>query len=155
MENIADNSHLYRVRNWGNIWNLKVPPKVKNLIWRICWGYLPTRARLLDKGVNCTSFCDVCDESYEDTTHLFFDCPRARNVWQHSLLLSKVVSVMQNSNTAAEIIFTLLQELPQGQAEQFATLLWRVWKSRNLRVWENVTDTWQVIVERAKQLLQN
>jgi len=74
-------------------------------------------------------------------------------VWQHSLLLSKVISVMQNSNTAVEIIFTLLQELPQGQAEQFATLLWSVWKSRNLRVWENITDTGQVIVERAKQLL--
>jgi len=135
-ENIADNSHLYRVGNWGNIWKLKVPSKVKNLIWRICRGCLTTRARLLDKGVNCTSLCAMCDESYEDTSHVFFDCPRARNVWQHSLLSSKVVSVMQNSNTAAEIIFTLLHELPSGQAEQFATLLWSVWKTCNLRVWE-------------------
>ena len=155
MKNIADNSHLYRTGNWGSIWKLKVLPKVKNLLWRICQGCLPTRARLLDKGVNCTSLCAMCDESYEDTSHVFFDCLRARIVWQQSLLLSKVISVMQKSSTTAEIIFTLLQELPQGQAEQFATLLWSVWKSRNLRVWENVTDTGQVIVERAKQLLQN
>ena len=155
MKNIADNSHLYRTGNWGSIWKLKVLPKVKNLLWRICQGCLPTRARLLDKGVNCTSLCAMCDESYEDTSHVFFDCLRARIVWQQSLLLSKVISVMQKSSTTAEIIFTLLQELPQGQAEQFATLLWSVWKSRNLRVWENVTDTGQVIVEPAKQLLQN
>lgn len=76
-------------------------------------------------------------------------------MWQHSLLLSKLISVMQNSNTAAEIIFTQLQELPQGQAEQFATLLWIVWKSRNLRVWQNDTDTGQDILERTKQLLLN
>ncbi|XP_039691241.1 uncharacterized protein [Medicago truncatula] len=42
-------------------------------------------------------------------------------------------------------LFSLLQEMPQGQAEQIATLLWSVWKSRNLRVWENVTDTGQQI----------
>jgi hypothetical protein len=80
MENIADNSHLHRSGDWANIWKLKVPPKVKNLLWRICRECLPTRARLLDKGVNCTSLCVMCEESYEDVSHVLFDCPRARKI---------------------------------------------------------------------------
>lgn len=56
MEEIAGNSHLHRAGNWDNIWRIKVPPKVKNLIWRVCRNCLPTRARLLDKGVHCP-FC--------------------------------------------------------------------------------------------------
>ena len=154
-KNVANNSHLHRIGNWDNIWRLKVSPKVKNLIWRICRGCLPTRARLLDKGVNCTSLCGLCDESYEDTIHVLFDCPRARNVWQHSLLWSKVYLVMQNNNTVADIIFALLRELTQDQSQMFATLLWSIWKSRNLRVWQNTTETTQAIAERARFLLYN
>ena len=153
IEDVADNSHLHRIGNWDNIWRLKVPPKVKNLMWRICWGCLPTRARLLDKGVNCTSLCGLCDKSYEDTIHVLFDCPRARNVWKHSLLWSKVYSVMRNNNTVADIIFSLLRELTQDQSQMFATLLWSIRKSCNLRVWKNKTKTIQAIVERARFLL--
>jgi hypothetical protein len=94
MESIADNSHLNRPGNWSSIWKLKVPTKIKNMIWRVCRGCLPTRARLLDEGVNCSSMCVMCEESYEDVSHVLFECPRARKVWQDSLLLSKVNSVM-------------------------------------------------------------
>jgi hypothetical protein len=114
IEDVADNSHLHRIGSWDNIWRLKVPPKVKNSIWRICRGCLPTRARLL--GRKCTSLCGLCDESYEDTIHVLFDCPRARNVWQHSLLWSKVYLVMRNNNTVDDIIFALLRELTQDQS---------------------------------------
>jgi hypothetical protein len=34
--------HHQRPRDWSVIWRLKVPPKVKNLIWRMCRGCLPT-----------------------------------------------------------------------------------------------------------------
>lgn len=127
---------------------------MKNLVWRVCKGCIPTRARLLDKGVNCSS-CVMCEESYDDVSHVLFDCPRATKVWQDSLLLSKVNSVMLRNNTAAEFIFALLQELSHDQAELFAPVLWSLWKSRNLRLWQNVTETSQAILERAKQLLAN
>ena len=99
MEVIADNSFLHRTGNWSSIWNLKVPPKVKNLLWRICRGCLPTRARLLDKGVNCPSTCVMCDENnYEDATHVLFDCTKARSVWQNCSLIYKVISVITRTN---------------------------------------------------------
>jgi hypothetical protein len=108
MENIADNSQFHRLGDWVSIWKLKVPMKVKNLLWRICRECLPTRARLLDKGVNCTSLCVMCEQSYEDASHVLFDCPRARKIWQDCLLLIKVNSVMLVNNTVAELFFALL-----------------------------------------------
>ncbi|KAI5441836.1 hypothetical protein KIW84_011044 [Lathyrus oleraceus] len=32
--------------DWCSLWNIKAPPKVKHLLWRICKGCLPTRDRL-------------------------------------------------------------------------------------------------------------
>ncbi|AES65936.1 hypothetical protein MTR_2g059130 [Medicago truncatula] len=62
----------------------------------------------------------MCEECYEDVSHVLFDYPRARKVWQDGLLLSKVNSVMLWNNTAAEFIFALLQETSHTQAEDIA-----------------------------------
>ncbi|KEH30867.1 hypothetical protein MTR_4g084760 [Medicago truncatula] len=35
--------------NWNENWNLKLPPKIKNFMWRICRNCLPTPMRLLTK----------------------------------------------------------------------------------------------------------
>lgn len=82
-----------------------------------CRGCLPTRARLLDKGVNCPSTCAMCEESYEDATRVLFDCPKARNVWLNCSIVDRVNSVMLGNNTAAEITSVLLQELTKEKAE--------------------------------------
>ncbi|XP_024640669.1 uncharacterized protein [Medicago truncatula] len=131
----------------------KVPLKVNNFLWRVCRDCLPTQARLLDKGVNCTYLCGLCEECYEDTTHVLFDCPKARNVWLNCSMVDKVSSVMLNHNTAAEIILALLKELTKEKFEQFAMNLWSLWKSRNLRIWQNISETCQAISARAQQML--
>jgi hypothetical protein len=46
VEELIDVSHLRHPANWQNIWCLKVPPKVKNLLWRMRRGCLPTRVCL-------------------------------------------------------------------------------------------------------------
>lgn len=49
---LIDLSHLRRPGYWSEIWRLKVPPKVKNLVWRMCRSCLPTWVTLHDKGFN-------------------------------------------------------------------------------------------------------
>jgi len=66
VEEIIDVSHLRRPGNWQNIWLLKVPLKVKNILWRMCQGCLPTRVRLQDKGVSCPTNCESCGAAHED-----------------------------------------------------------------------------------------
>ena len=74
-------SHIHRSGYWSRIWKLKSLPKVMNLIWRMCRGCLPTRVRLLDKGVQCPTPCVSCDSNHEDLAHIFFECPFAVRVW--------------------------------------------------------------------------
>lgn len=62
---------------------------------------------------------------------------------------------MLRNNTSAEFIFALLQELSHAQAELFASVLWSLWKSRNLQLWQNEVETLQAIVARAQKLLVN
>lgn len=83
---LKDSSYNWRPGYWSGIWKLKVPPKVKNLVWRICRGCLPTRIRLLDKGVVCPPNCASCDSNNEDLLHVFFTCPFAVQVWHRTSL---------------------------------------------------------------------
>jgi len=75
MEELVDVSHLRRSGYWSGIWRLKVPPKIKNLLWRTCRGCLPTKVRLQDKGVQCPISCVSCDGLHEDLSHICFECP--------------------------------------------------------------------------------
>ena len=74
MEEISDNSHLKRSGYWSGIWKLKVPPKVKSFVWRVCRECLPTRVRLNRRGVTCPSSCVKCNDPHEDSYHVFFHC---------------------------------------------------------------------------------
>jgi len=84
---------------------------------------------------------------------VLFDCSKARNVWLNCSLVNKVNSLMLNNNTATEITFVLLQELLREKAEQFSMNSWSLWKSRNLRIWHNISETSQAITSRARQML--
>jgi hypothetical protein len=72
---LTDSSHLRRGGYWQGIWRLKVPPKVRNLVWRICRDVVPTWRRLQNKGVQCPLSCVVCNGPEEDLNHICFNCP--------------------------------------------------------------------------------
>lgn len=95
----------------------------------------------------------MCDGNYEDDLHVLFDCQRARSVWRDSHLSNDIYVAMQTNNTSADIVFALLQNLPHTKIQLFVTLVWSLWKSWNIQVWQNMSESSQSIVERAHQLL--
>lgn len=46
-----------------------------------------------------------------------------------------------------------MQNLPQTMLENFVTV-WSIWKTRNMQIWQNVSDTCQATLEHAHKLLQ-
>lgn len=120
VEELFDSSHLRRPGNWSGIWKLKVPPKVQNLVWRMCRGCLPTRIRLHDKGVQCPLHCVSCVSTHEDLAHLFFTCPFAIQVWRLSGLLSQIHHAISAS---VDAIFVLIEVFPVEQKQLFAPIL--------------------------------
>jgi len=150
---LIDSSYLWRPGYWSGIWNLKVPPKVKNLIWRMCRGYLPTRVRLLDKGVACPTNCASCASTHEDLLHVFFECPFALQVWHMTGLWGSVQHALAHTTSVTDAVFSLLEKLSTELAQRLTTVIWSLWKHRNIRVWDNVPETSAVVVDRARNMI--
>jgi len=146
----------YRVPgNWNKIWNLKLPPKIKNFMWRICRNCLPTRMRLLTKGVKCSPTCAICDNYEEDGKHLFFECSKSVGCWQRLGFWSSIQHVWSSTISCAELIFSLVQQLDITQQQIFSVTLWSIWKHRNNKVWKNIVETNQHIGDRAVAFLNS
>lgn len=60
---------------WRTLWNLKIPPIVKNFLWRACMGCLPTRDLLRCRKIQVSPVCVVCNVEYESILHIL--CPHA------------------------------------------------------------------------------
>jgi len=146
-------SHLRQPGDWQDIWRLKVPPKVKHLIWRMCCGCLPTRIHLQDKGVSCPTQCVSCTSEHEDLNHIFFECPFAIQVWNAAGLWFDVQHAAILNDTAA--IFYLLEHCPIDFKQRLTALCWSLWKHRNLKVWEDVDELSAHVVDRARVLIND
>jgi len=112
VEELLDVSHLLQLGNWWDIWRLKVLPKVKHLIWRMCRGCLPTRIRLQDKGVSCLTRCVSCTSEHEDLNHIFFECSFSIQVWISAGLWYDIQNAVFHNDITIDSIFYLLEHLP-------------------------------------------
>jgi hypothetical protein len=127
--------------SWNLIWRAKIPPKVKNLLWRICRNILPTRLKLNSRGVQCPTSCAVCNTEDEDIMHVFFMCQKSVQCWQRTGLWDRLNTCLDVNKSVADNLFSILQRLDNEQQELFSVILWSLWKGRNNQIWDNVTNT--------------
>jgi len=121
----------------------------------VCCGSFPTQARLSSRGGSYPTYCVICGSNFEDSIHVLLKCPNAVQVWQAVNLLDKINRVLcQNYNMDA-VIFTLLHKRPPNQSVLLATLMWSLWKRRNLKLWQQKNETVTQAVERATHLLED
>ncbi|KAM6549048.1 hypothetical protein CsatB_020724 [Cannabis sativa] len=59
---------------WRKFWYLKLPPKVKNLLWRALTNCLPTLVSLQTKRVHVYSICSLCNFEPKTTFHIMVGC---------------------------------------------------------------------------------
>lgn len=62
---------------------------------------------------------------------------------------------MTATGSTVDIIFSLLQTLSVTRSQKLAALFWSIWKRRNNKVWENVTDNCATVVERARSMIED
>ncbi|GJR87200.1 RNA-directed DNA polymerase, eukaryota [Tanacetum coccineum] len=79
-------------------WLKVVPIKVNVHAWRVCLDKLPTRANLSLRGMDIPLIlCPLCNTDVESTSHIFFSCSLARQVWRKILLWWEIEDVVFNS----------------------------------------------------------
>jgi len=55
--------------------------------------------------------------------------------------------------STTDAIFSLLQNLSSDLSQRFTTVIWSIWKHRNLRVWDDVTETRALVVELVRSMV--
>ncbi|GAU43244.1 hypothetical protein TSUD_241350 [Trifolium subterraneum] len=107
MRYIIGSDKYHVMGNWNGIWKAQAPHKARHLLWRLCRGCLPTRSRLLERRVECTLNCPVCDEEIEDELHIFFRCAVARDSWSAAGLSSVLHNATYQQTNAMDRIFAI------------------------------------------------
>ncbi|GAU48907.1 hypothetical protein TSUD_99640 [Trifolium subterraneum] len=135
--------------NWNGIWKAQAPHNARHLLWRLCRGCLPTRSRLLERRVECTLNCPVCDEEIEDELHIFFRCAVARDSWSAAGLSSVLHNATYQQTKAMDRIFAVCSNESSDTVGRVAMLLWCIWHNRNDKLWNDDVQMPRQIGRRA------
>lgn len=139
---------------WDKLWDLNIPPKVKNLAWRTVRNWLPTRINLQSKRVMVPSTCANCDSMLEQPWHLFYTCQFAQACWEISAVKNEVNQSPSEIENFADWFFHILGKLDVERKQIFVMTLWGIWHSRNERVWNNTSPSANWTITHATDMLK-
>lgn len=131
------------------LWNLKIPPKVKNFLWHATTNCLPSKSLLRMKRVPVNDMCPSCNSLPETTLHTLVSCPYAQLCWS-------TVHTQPVRGEFHSFYEWLLLIFNQQKKENILTTVmtcWMIWKHRNELVWNQRRLEISEIVESAKSIL--
>ncbi|XP_062103848.1 uncharacterized protein LOC133814961 [Humulus lupulus] len=134
---------------WRNLWNLKIPPKAKNILWRATSGCLPTSLLLRSRHIEIPPVCAVCQSDQESILHALVTCPFANSCWAKSKVGVLVGPFSEFGDWFAEV----LSKGNMESAAEAGVLCWEIWKARNTLVWNQKRSLVDEVVLSASLLL--
>ena len=80
--NLAGTSSLAQQNKfWKDLWQLRVPTKIKHFAWRACNRSLPTMVNLQRRHITALDTCEECKTQPEDELHALWSCSKLVEVW--------------------------------------------------------------------------
>lgn len=67
--------------SWRSIWSLKLPPAVRNFLWRSMHNILPVLTVLAAHRVAVEVLCPLCRDQPETLDHLMKGCVDVVPIW--------------------------------------------------------------------------
>lgn len=112
---------------WDGIWKLKVPGRIKHVLWKACTNSLPTKVNLMKQKILNDSICQLCGRFQEDTKHALWDCEAVKRVWCKEF--SWINPLEAAHGTFLDLVDRLMSR--PSVTELFATTAWFIWTHRN------------------------
>lgn len=122
----ADNSGF-----WRRLWNLKIPPKVKNFLWRATKECLPTKDLLCRRRVPVNVICPTCNNAPESILHSLVTCSYAEASWS-KLAIPALSGEFSSFTEWLQLVF---QQRSSNDVHITVMICWMLWKARNDLVW--------------------
>ncbi|MED6205429.1 hypothetical protein PIB30_118394 [Stylosanthes scabra] len=130
--------------NWLWIWKLRIPEKIKTLIWLCLHEALPTNVFRFNRGVVSSMLCSRCNLYPETVLHCLRDCPMARPIWDY---MQFPTSDMVHSAD----IKTWISSGVHLDELVFCATLWWIWRDRNNSIF-NPDEKWSPLKVKALSL---
>ncbi|KAK1295842.1 hypothetical protein QJS10_CPB15g00882 [Acorus calamus] len=122
---------------WSSwLWKPIQTPRHSLCVWQAFHNKLPTKLRLLRKGLISDSKCPLCLYAEEDVDHLFLQCAFSRYIWSSVLKGLLIRQSFPRSLAALPNWLSRVAVFPsQKLILQLAltTIFWHIWKEHNSR----------------------
>lgn len=115
-----------------------LPSKLKILVRKVAWNYLPHCANLVIRRLRTDSICPQCGDSFENSDHVFRFCPTSQKVWEQ-LQLEWVLSNQDGSMW--DWLTWTLDSCSSLNRRLRCCALWSIWLDRNKGLHEGKRGT--------------
>jgi len=111
--------------------------------------------RLQTRGVSYPPCCNYCkfNTNLENHWHIFFGCDQVKKVSDATGLWNTVHTSMQEAQSTTNLIFNLIDTLPEDLKRTLVITSCGIWKRRNEKIWENKTLPPSILVSHSLQFL--
>ncbi|KAF4404367.1 hypothetical protein G4B88_014823 [Cannabis sativa] len=118
---------------WRLLWQLQLPPKVLNFMWRASTNSLPTRFNLSTKHVPIAATCLFCLAAPETILHVLVQCSFAQSCWSKVPISVVALDAMMFSSwfEAGLVSWNSVEALEAGM------VCWSVWTHQSELVWNS------------------
>ncbi|KAL4276453.1 hypothetical protein AHAS_Ahas20G0208700 [Arachis hypogaea] len=120
--------------NWLWLWRLRIPERIKCLLWLCLNNGVPTASYQFQRGLATSDFCQRCYLALEDINHCFRTCQKARQIWI-SLNLG-----MTAEDSSLDFVSWIRSNLNKNEF-LFAAAFWWIWRDRNNDIFHQ-DDPW-------------
>eukprot|EP00253_Pinus_taeda_P028450 PITA_28450 len=156
---------IYQIPTWNHwriIWNSEAIPKVKFFNWLLLKGKVLTAENLKKRGIIGPSRCPNCCSAEETIQHLFLDCSFAKQCW---ISLSSLGNInWQPHQSIPETIHAWRKNCPWKEKGSKIVkriwaiiplnLLWKIWLTRNKKIFQNKDSNVRMTCNKAHTLAQ-
>lgn len=148
-ENKGDHSTVDNSGFWRKLWQLKLPSKVKNFLWRVVSRLLPTKDLLRVRNVDTNVVCPICQVENESIEHILVNCSFA----DHCHQLSSPSLIQEGTNSFAEWLSCVFENHDKNAVHVSVVVCWLLWKNRNDAIWKQRSVDSSELVNSAFSIL--
>ena len=135
---------------WKGLWNLRIPNRIKTLLWRATSDALPSRVNLMKRKVFSDATCQVCGSEPETSLHALWQCPKLALVW--AVHFGTLRNDAKDCSNFLEVIQVCMEK--GHPTDLVAMITSQIWIRRNkLRIGESVPDL-RLLYSMARDALQ-
>lgn len=139
------------------IWANKIGKVAFNL-WRVRWRNLPTKDKLIGRGMTISRECILCDRKQETIDHLFAKCEYTKWVLKEAMEATRALVKLEAAASTFEDTTQELNKVTLGspawglQWNMYGIVLFHIWKQRNQRRMQSKIDTKQEVLRRSMEM---